>query len=95
MFLMIALLLISSVTYYINIKRIAVNMLPIFTIKTENLNDGGTIIYYGIGYQIIFWKKLSDEPYYYYTGVEYHYLFDMIDAKQGPSIDLEYVRLDN
>lgn len=55
------------------------------------IEDGGTVIYYGLGYQIISWKRLSYSPGYTWQGVEKHYLFGMIDIDDGPTIELQEV----
>ena len=80
-------------TYKYNCARIANNQKPIFIIKKDAMNDGGTQVYYSLGGQYIFWKKLgpvSDgEPYYNLAGKETHFLFGMIDTiKEGPSVEL-------
>lgn len=34
--------------------------IPIFAVKTATLKDGGTKIYYGIGYKVISYNQLPD-----------------------------------
>lgn len=59
--------------------------------KSYYAEDGGTIVYRGLGYQIISWKKMSVPPGYNWEGVEKHYLFGMIDIGDGPTIELQKV----
>ena len=58
---------------------------PIFCLKNMYL-DGGTIECYGLGYQIIIWHKLSDEPGVYLVGVEAHYF--AFNSTKEPQIEL-------
>ena len=65
---------------------------PLFIVKCDVLNDGGTKIYYGIGYQLIDWKKIDStdiKKINYLVGKEYHFLTQQIDPKDGPQIELE------
>ena len=97
------LICVSLVTYNIDKRRVFNDETPKFIISKNGMNDGGTGIYYGLGYQIIKWKcmhgnygeNFDDDEGYYYVGIECHYLFEMIDPVQGPSIELELVYLNN
>ena len=98
------LICVSLVTYNIDKQRALNGETPKFIISKNGMNDGGTVMYYGFGYQIITWKQFPGnygEPLdddivgYYYIGIEFHYLFNMIDPMQGPSIELDFVHLNN
>ena len=71
---------ISFVTYLIDSYRIDNNYKPIFIVHKDQLNDGGTTVYYGIGYQLITWKMLNPDMkssmsgMYYLVGIEKHYI---------------------
>lgn len=49
----------SVITYLIDSSRTTANKKPLFAIKLEDLKDGGTKIYYGIGYKVIAYNKLN------------------------------------
>ncbi len=63
---------------------------PIFIVNEQHLNDGGTVVYYGIGYQLIEWKQMDDSVISdigYLTGRECHVLF-FKDINKGPTVEL-------
>lgn len=70
---------------------------PIFIVKCDVLNDGGTKIYYGIGYQLIDWKKIDStdiKNINYLVGKECHFFTQQIDPKDGPEIELKKENLE-
>lgn len=88
--IIVLLLIISSCV--IDYKRFESNQKPLFCIKTDHLNDGGTTVYYGLGYQLIEWKvvKESEEGVIiYYHGKEKNLLFNMNNIGDGPKVTLE------
>jgi len=51
------LICVSLVTYNIDKQRALNGETPKFIISKNGMNDGGTVMYYGFGYQIITWKQ--------------------------------------
>lgn len=47
------------ITFLFDNTRAAANKRPLFVLKLEDLKDGGTKVYYGIGYKIIAYNKLN------------------------------------
>lgn len=81
--------LFSLFSYIIDSYRVDNNLAPIFIIHTEKFDDGGTAAYYGLGYQIIKWNRISsDSPDYVLVGVEKHYIFGFNTNMNEPKIDL-------
>lgn len=46
---------------------------------TDSINDGGTKVYYGLGYQIIVWNQLSDDGNEILSKIEAHFIIGIID----------------
>lgn len=91
LFLMAFLVCFFIIFGLIDVCRFSKGKPPIFIVKSDVLNDGGTKIYYGIGYQMIEWKKIDDtelQKVQYLIGREFHFLFWQIDPKNGPKIEL-------
>lgn len=65
---------------------------PIFIIKKDVMNDGGTTIYYGVGYQLIDWKIIDGDEtatLKYKVGKEIH-IFNFVDPLSGePEVTME------
>lgn len=62
----------------VDIVRFRTGKEPVFIVKEEHLNDGGTTVYYGIGYQLIDWKKMDSTvitEIQYRVGRECHIFF--------------------
>ena len=79
----------SLLSYMWDNRRINDGQKPIFIFHIDSMNDGGTNIYYGLGYQIIDWNTISDDGTHISSGVESHYLFGMINPlHEGPTIRL-------
>lgn len=80
---------VSGIFYQVDYRRVVTGQEPILAIHTVRYDDGGTTCYYGLGYQIIKWKRLSSEYGRYLTGVERHYLFGMAIPPDSPQVELE------
>ena len=67
---------------------------PIFCIPIY-YQDGGTVSYYGLGYQFIYWNSLKTydqgKTHGHLVGVEANYLFGIRPVSRGPGIELEYI----
>lgn len=48
----------SVLTYGINVQRINNGRQPLFVFHANSVNDGGTKIYYGLGYHIVEWNSM-------------------------------------
>ncbi|MGL4107170.1 hypothetical protein [Clostridium sp. LP20] len=59
--LVIAILIVSQVTYTIDKRLIEENKEPKFVIKTDMVKDGGTTIYKGLGYQVVRWNRFLED----------------------------------
>lgn len=71
----------------VDIERFQDGKKPFFIIKRSFLNDGGTTVYYGIGYQLISWRQMgknSEGISGDFIGKECHVLF-YHDISEGPS----------
>lgn len=82
------LFVLSITTYMIDSNLVEDNKKPIFIFHTTCLNDGGTQIYYGFGYQIINWNIIGENENIILKGIEKHYLLDIVDPIKGPNIKL-------
>lgn len=74
--------------------RVENNHRPIFAKQVAVYDDGGTTEYNGLYYQIIRWKRISqntDGQIGYEIGTECHSCFTMIDVSDGPTISLEFI----
>lgn len=70
---------------------------PIFIVKKNCLDDGGTTEYIGVGYQLINWKFIDDEvsTIQYKVGKEVHF-FCFIDLLEDePSVELKILKEKN
>ena len=63
----------SAFSYSYDTKRAESGKTPVFILHKDALNDGGTTVYYGFGYQIVAWHQIKGDG--YYTGTESHWLF--------------------
>lgn len=71
---LVILILISIATFFIDSTLAENDKSPIFSIPYAHMNDGGSVCYLGLGYQIVKWKVYSDNLQYYNVGVEKHYI---------------------
>lgn len=58
-------ILLGLIFYTVDYFRIIKNKTPIFCILENEVNDGGTKIYLGLGYKIIDFHKVKNEDEYY------------------------------
>lgn len=63
MVIMLTVIIICMGIVFTDYSRASNNKEPVFAIKTQQLKDGGTSIYYGLGYKVICYNQLqtSDE----------------------------------
>ena len=79
---------------FIDYNRFMDGKIPIFIINKDILNDGGTTIYYGVGYQLIDWKIIDSEEIIkikYKVGKELHVLRYINPLTDKPNVELEIV----
>jgi hypothetical protein len=58
--IIVAIILLSCTFFIIDNERVYNNELPIFCITGESYLDGGTTVYYGIGYKVIVFHSIID-----------------------------------
>jgi len=81
---------ISILTYIIDSQRLENHQTPIFILHTDNLNDGGTTVYYGIGYQLINWKRINpDNVNTVLVGIEKHFIIGIDIYVEKPKVELK------
>ena len=86
---LLVLILFSIISFAVDSNRVDNGKKPILCIMKFGLNDGGTTVYYGLGYQIINWKRFSpDNPDKMLVGIEKHYMVGMVDPSYKPKIEL-------
>lgn len=90
--ILVTLLLLICFTLFgvIDIARFYDEKTPLFIIKEEHINDGGTTVYYGVGYQLIAWKKIDSNTIsniHILVGKEHHVFF-YHDINKGPTVNL-------
>lgn len=71
------LICVSLVFFSVDVHRAKSGGRPIFSFPALHANDGGTTVYFGLGYEIIQWHRLTEQPGAYQMGVEEYYLFGM------------------
>ena len=70
-------------TYFIDSNQISKDKNPLLAFPLIYFKDGGTTIYFGFGYQVIYWHfldtivKEGKEINGYKTGYEMHHLFKL------------------
>lgn len=92
--LIILLILISLhfITYSIDLKRVSDSKKPIFVvISLPFIKDGGTAIYYGIGYQVIKWHKPGNNSDERSIGLEINRIPFFKCYEDGPDPNIKYV----
>lgn len=93
--ILIALLVIMGlhfITYSIDSKRVSESRKPIFVvISLPLIKDGGSAIYYGIGYQVIKWHKIGTNLDERFIGLEIHRIPFFKSYEDGPDPDINYV----
>jgi hypothetical protein len=90
--------LLHCITYSIDKTLIGKDSDPWLCKKTVSLKDGGTKVYYGLGYQIIKWNKISTKIVSgeYIHGVEHgfeiHRYPYFVDWAKGPTVALKFIQ---
>lgn len=75
--IMVIIICIWLIFFVTDVARVKLEKRPIFSIKVATYNDGGSIVYAGIGYKVIHFKKLVDCGTVYgqtLIGVNYYYI---------------------
>lgn len=88
-----------QVTYTLDKNAINNGDKPKFIIKSVSYKDGGTTIYYGLGYQIISWHKLEDreennlDKQGFLVGTEVHRFpqYNNLEKCGQPQCDLKFI----
>ena len=75
-------------TYHYDKAMAADGKEPEFVIHMAVINDGGSKVYYGLGYQIIMWNQLTSDSQTKLKDTETHFLFDIVNPLDGPAIRL-------
>lgn len=85
-------------TYSIDSRLVSKDKRPIFVIPGSVMKDGGTREYYGLGYKVIGWRRLTivkqndgKEVDGRMVGYEMSTLFNPKDINQGPKKELKFV----
>ena len=92
--LIVPLILITlhSITYSVDSKRVSESRNPIFAIISLPLiKDGGSAIYYGIGYQVIRWHRMEQNPERRLLGYEIHRIPFFKSFEDTPEPNIKYV----
>ena len=99
--IVISIIAIHFITYERDYKTVISGGSPIFILRETRVKDGGTIIYYGLGYQIIKWKqfyidKINNKE-GYKVGIEIYKFPNYRDLKEdyNPRCDLKFVGKSN
>jgi hypothetical protein len=80
------------ITYSIDSKRVSESKKPIFVvISLPFIKDGGTAIYYGIGYQVIKWHKNDVDAGERLIGLEINRIPFFKSYDDGPDPNIKYV----
>jgi hypothetical protein len=94
---LIASVLILACVYTVDFALVSYDKRPIFVLPTATVKDGGTRQYYGLGYKVIGWKRLSaklidgKEVQGRLTGCEISIFPYFQDINDGPKKDLKFV----
>ena len=90
---MLILIVLHFLTYLIDSKRVSESRKPIFVIiSLPFIKDGGSAIYYGLGYQVIKWHKWeAANPDERLLGFEIHRIPFFKSYEDGPDPDIKYV----
>lgn len=84
-------------TYNIDSRLVFNDKRPIFVIPGFVMKDGGTRQYYGLGYKVIGWRRLTTEQndgkevHGRMVGYEISTIFNTQDINEGPKKQLKFV----
>ena len=82
----------------IDYNRFLDDKTPIFIVEKTIMNDGGTTIYYGIGYQMIDWKIIDGTEIttiQYKIGKEVNFFRYIDPIYDGPNVELKILKEEN
>ena len=86
----ILLLCIHFTTFAIDSKLVSQAKQPLFVIRAlPAIKDGGSAIYYGLGYQVIKWHKMESDK--RLLAYEIHKIPSFKKFEDGPNTNLKYV----
>lgn len=97
--LLCLIIVVHQFTYTIDKNAINNGYNPKFIIKYDTCKDGGTTVYYGLGYQIISWhaayakNENNLEKHGYLIGVEIHRFpfYNNLEKGGQPKVQLSFV----
>lgn len=79
------------VTYSVDYKRVSESQSPIFAIRAiPAIKDGGSAIYYAIGYQVIKWHRVEESTNKRLIGYEIHRIPFFKSFEDGPDPNIKY-----
>lgn len=85
------LIVLHFITYSIDSKKVSEARKPIFVIRAlPTIKDGGSAIYYGLGYQVIRWHMM-ESPDKRLLAYEIHRIPFFKRFETGPEPNLKYV----
>jgi hypothetical protein len=92
----LTLIILSFVTYNIDLKLVTQDKRPVFVLPTAVAKDGGTTIYIGLGYKVIGWKRFEvrqvdgKEVFGRITGYEISTIFNPQEINKGQKKELKF-----
>lgn len=87
----ILLLCIHFATFAVDSRKVSEAKQPLFVIRAlPAIKDGGSAIYYGLGYQVIRWHKI-EPPDKRLFAFEIHRIPFFKNFDNGPELNLKYV----
>jgi hypothetical protein len=93
----LVLILLPIATRYIDSTLVSADIRPIFVLPGGSYKDGGTTVYYGLGYKAIGWKKITvkqingKEVSGWMKGYEISFFPHFQDIKDGPQKELKFI----
>jgi hypothetical protein len=89
---LLILIVLHFITYSIDSKRVSESKKPIFVVISLHLiKDGGSQLYYGIGYQVIKWHKNGTNSDERSIGLEINRIPFFKSYEDGPDPNIKYV----
>ena len=87
----ILLLCIHFATFAVDSRKVSEAKQPLFVVRAlPAIKDGGSAIYYGVGYQVIRWHKM-EQPDKRLLAYEIHRIPFFKNFNKGPELNLKYV----